>query len=970
MTDTIQQIISGLHTGFIDKSIFSEDYYLPRLLVNNPARKEKVLSSIIQELETCDEFFFSVAFITNSGVATLANTLRNLERKGVRGKIIVSQYQNFTEPRALQRLIKFKNLDVKIISEDVFHAKGYIFKHGESYTLIVGSSNLTANALCSNKEWNLRVTSTHNGSLIAETLDDFNGLYKIATPVDDSWIAEYDKIYEARYQILNPTKSQLENISEPSVTPNKMQAKALASLEKLRSEGKDKALLISATGTGKTYLSAFDVLKVNPKRFLFIVHRENITKAAMRTFKKVFGDSKNMGVLTGNEKQFDADYIFSTVQTVSQDQILERFSPDYFDYIVIDETHRAGAKTYQKIFSHFRPAFFLGMTATPERTDGFDIFKTFDYNIAYEIRLNTALEEKMLTPFHYYGVTDITLDGEEVGDESDIDFNLLTSDERVNKIIEYATFYGCDKGRVKGLIFCRRVKEAEELSRKLNERGFKTEDLSGEDNEKARELAISKLESDDPEDYLDYILTTEIFNEGIDIPSVNQIIMLRPTNSAIIFVQQLGRGLRKTESKDYLTVIDFIGNYENNYLIPIALSGNRSYDKETLRRYLFEGGVEIPGSSTIHFDEISKDKIFKSIDSAKFRDSALIKRNYDNLKMKLGRIPSLSDFDEYGEMDVLNVFYNKTYGSYYNFLVKYETEYSVRLSEDEEEFVKFVSQKLAKGLRVHELELLRCLLNGEIKVIDVWKKSLQEKYKITVNDICLRNVINIMTQVFPSGSAKDTYGSCVFLEKSGESYEISKHFSKLLENKEFFGIIDELVEFGISRYQERYSSRYQDTDLVLYQRYSYEDVCRLLCWEQNGNPRNIGGYQCDENTKTFPVFINYNKEDNISETTKYEDRFLSPRRLIAISKSGRKISSRDVQNFLNAKELGISVHLFVRKNKDDKEESKEFYYLGRMLATGEAKEFQMLNTTKTAVEIEWLLDRPVDDDIYNYITKA
>lgn len=970
MTDTIQQIISGLHTGFIDKSIFSEDYYLPRLLVNNPARKEKVLSSIIRELETCDEFFFSVAFITNGGVATLANTLKKLERKGVHGKIIVSQYQNFTEPRALQRLIKFKNLDVKIISDDVFHAKGYIFKHGESYTLIVGSSNLTENALCSNKEWNLRVTSTHNGSLIAETLDDFNGLYKIATPVDDSWIAEYDKIYEARYQILNPTKSQLESISEPSVTPNKMQAKALASLEKLRSEGKDKALLISATGTGKTYLSAFDVLKVNPKRFLFIVHRENITKAAMRTFKKVFGDSKNMGVLTGNEKQFDADYIFSTVQTVSQDQILERFSPDYFDYIVIDETHRAGAKTYQKIFSHFRPAFFLGMTATPERTDGFDIFKTFDYNIAYEIRLNTALEEKMLTPFHYYGVTDITLDGEEVGDESDIDFNLLTSDERVNKIIEYATFYGCDRGRVKGLIFCRRVKEAEELSRKLNERGFKTEDLSGEDNEKARELAISKLESDDPEDYLDYILTTEIFNEGIDIPSVNQIIMLRPTNSAIIFVQQLGRGLRKTESKDYLTVIDFIGNYENNYLIPIALSGNRSYDKETLRRYLFEGGVEIPGSSTIHFDEISKDKIFKSIDSAKFRDSALIKRNYDNLKMKLGRIPSLSDFDEYGEMDVLNVFYNKTYGSYYNFLVKYETEYSVRLSEDEEKFVKFVSQKLAKGLRVHELELLRCLLNGEIKVIDVWKKSLQEKYKITVNDICLRNVINIMTQVFPSGSAKDTYGSCVFLEKSGESYEISKHFSKLLENKEFFGIIDELVEFGISRYQERYSSRYQDTDLVLYQRYSYEDVCRLLCWEQNGNPRNIGGYQCDENTKTFPVFINYNKEDNISETTKYEDRFLSPRRLIAISKSGRKISSRDVQNFLNAKELGISVHLFVRKNKDDKEESKEFYYLGRMLATGEAKEFQMLNTTKTAVEIEWLLDRPVDDDIYNYITRA
>ena len=245
------------------------------------------------------------------------------------------------------------------------------------------------------------------------------------------------------------------------------------------------------------------------------------------------------------------------------------------------------------------------------------------------------------------------------------------------------------------------------------------------------------------------------------------------------------------------------------------------------------------------------------------------------------------------------------------------------------------------------------------------KKSLHENYNCSMDDDCAENVVNMMTNEFPTSAAKKTYSQCVFLEKEGSDYSMSQSFGEMLKNEDFYNILEELIDFGISRYKENFSMRYQDTDLVLYQKYTYEDACRLLNWERNEVPLNIGGYKYDKKTKTFPVFINYDKQDDISDTTKYEDHFLTADRLIAISKSGRSRDSEDVQNFLKAKERGIDVQLFVRKNKDDKI-SKEFYYLGRVIATGNAKQFVMPNTDKTAVEIEWELETPVREDIYQY----
>ena len=233
------------------------------------------------------------------------------------------------------------------------------------------------------------------------------------------------------------------------------------------------------------------------------------------------------------------------------------------------------------------------------------------------------------------------------------------------------------------------------------------------------------------------------------------------------------------------------------------------------------------------------------------------------------------------------------------------------------------------------------------------------------------NIVNVMTNEFPAGAGKKTYEECIFIEKDREQddYVISKSFQEMLKNDEFYDIVKELVEFGIARYKRDYANTYDNTDFVLYQKYTYEDVCRLLNWEANEVPLNIGGYKYDKKTKTFPVFINYDKAENISDTTKYEDHFTSNNSLIAISKSGRSMMSEDVQNFLNARKRGIQVDLFVRKNKDDKI-SKEFYYLGHMTASGRAEEFVMANTNKTAVEIEWILDQPVREDIYEYIVNS
>ncbi|WP_249028981.1 DUF3427 domain-containing protein [Tannockella kyphosi] len=961
----IQEIKDGLEIAFIDAASKKTSSYKPEFVSNNYKERKRVLTTLETEFNRCEEFIISVAFVTQSGLVQLLETLRVLEQKGIKGRVLTTDYLMFTDPKALHKLNSYRNIELRMYeSGNVgFHTKGYIFKNDSNYTVIVGSSNLTAKALSVNKEWNTKVTSTSQGEYIHHILEEFEELW---VSEDTYQFNEFIENYEIEYAKKKVIAKKEEQTIIYDLKPNEMQQKVIHNYQELLKKGEKRGLLISATGTGKTYAAAFSMFEQNPKKVLFIVHREQIAKQAIKSFKNIFGNTKTFGLLSGTSKETNVDYLFSTMNMMAKEEVYSKFDKSEFDVIIIDEVHRAGSLSYNSIMKYFLPSFYFGMTASPERMDGIDIYGMFDHNIIYEIRLQQAMEADMLCPFHYFGVTDFHVDGEVLINKQS-DFNDLICEERVDYIMEKAAYYGYSGDRVKGLMFCSRNEEAKELSEKMNERGLSTLVLSGSDSQEKREIAIQRLVSDHRNDKLDYLLTVDIFNEGVDIPEVNQVVMLRPTQSPTVFVQQLGRGLRKDNEKDYVVILDFIGNYETNFMIPIALYGDRSFNKDTIRRFVMEGERIIPGTSTIHFDAIAKKKIFESIDAANFSVVRLIKENYTNLKNKIGKIPTLMDFEIYGEMDVQCIFDHQTLGSYYKFLVKYEKDYVVRLSPVEDRMIEFISKKLLNAKRVHELEMLSILLDGK-DVETTFKEVMQTKHNIVVSGNTIENVVNVLSANFITGISTKTYQDCCFVVKTSDGVKISDEFSNYLNNYNFKEMIVELIAYGKYRYHKYYSNRYLNSSLVLYQKYTYEDVCRLLEWHQSIVAQNIGGYLYNEKTRTFPVFINYEKDSDINDETRYEDRFISSDKIIAISKQNKNLLSKDVQMFLGAKKENIKVDLFVRKNKDDKT-AKEFYYLGRMNATGKAEEVVMPNTKVSVVEIEWQLETPIREDVYRYITE-
>ena len=971
--DKITTLQTAIQTAYLDHTINSNLAYRPEFISNNYKLGKKVLVSIEEELQRCEEFFISVAFITKSGITPLLQTLKDLEQRNIPGKILTTNYLMFSEPEALEKLAGLKNIELKMFVTSAetggFHTKGYIFREEEIYRIIIGSSNMTLSAITKNKEWNTKIVSTEQGELTQSVLQEFDELWR-----DEHSLAFEDFIDAYRQEYLNEKmirKQKQQAVSEQVVElenyrlkPNKMQVAFVKNVMEMRAQNIDKALLLSSTGTGKSLASAFMLREMGTRRALFIVHREQIAKQTLKSYKRVFGSSRTYGLLSGNSRELGAEFLFATMQMMSKEDILSHYSPGDFDVIMLDECHHAGAESYQKIMRYFKPKFWLGMTASPD-TNQYDIYSIFDHHIAYEIRLQQALEEDLLCPFHYFGITDLEINGEVFDDNAGVkNFSNLISDARVDYVIDKANYYGFSGDRVKGLIFCSRKDEAKELSKKFNERGLRTEVLTGEDAQERRESVIARLTNDeDGDDQLDYIFTVDIFNEGVDIPEINQVIMLRPTQSPVVFIQQLGRGLRKYEGKEYVVILDFIGNYMNNFMIPIALSGDRSYNKDAMRRYIREGARVIPGSSTIHFDEISKKRIYASIDTARTNDMKLLRESYRTLKCKLGKIPTIRDFKKFGSVDVTKIF--EKCGSYHNFLKKYETEYHVHLTNQEEIIIEYFSKKLIAYKRIHELEMLRMLISRENRLLQ-YRKLLKERYHVDMNEQVERSVIRNLKNEFPKEEERRKYSDCDLVEKNIDgSYSLSSKFQKALLNKNFRQMILELLNFGIEQWKEKYGQIYRDTNFTLYQKYTYEDVCRLLNWNKNLNAQNIGGYYYDSDTKTLPVFINYHKaEDAIA----YEDRFVSEGHLIALSKHPRKITSSDAVHIYKQSEEDKNnrIFLFVRKNKDDNE-AKEFYFLGEIFAEGNPRQIYMEKTKDNAFEIDYRLDVPVRSDIYDYI---
>ncbi|HFI0507442.1 TPA: DUF3427 domain-containing protein [Streptococcus suis] len=945
-------LLHSLQYGFIDREIFQEGVYSPKILINDTETHRYVLNDIQEELSKAKSFAFSVAFITQSGLALIKSQLSDLADEGVRGRILISPYLDFNDPIAMKELLKLKNVQVRITPVNMqMHAKFYLFDQKDKQVIISGSSNLTHTALKVNYEWNVKLTSTHNGDFIQNVTEEFERIWEKSIVLDMEAINAYAS---RRSTVIRTATIQDETIAsyQESIRPNKMQEQALEGLATVRKNGAQKALVISATGTGKTYLSAFDVKQYNPEKMLFIVHREQILQKSLKDFQKVLGFEDDEGCIYKSGMDISQKrYIFATIQTISRERNLQSFAPTFFNYILIDEVHKAGAETYKKVMSYFQPDFYLGMTATPERTDGQNIYELFDYNIAYEIRLQEALDNDMLCPFIYYGVSDIKVDGQLIDEKAS--FSNLVSEQRVNHILEKVSYYGVSGEAVKGLIFCSSVKEAKELESQFNNRGLRTRALSGENSQEERQRVVQDLENG----YLDYILTVDIFNEGIDIPSVNQVVMLRNTQSSIIFIQQLGRGLRKHDSKEYVTIIDFIGNYQNNYLIPVALFGDQSMNKDNYRREVREPNI-LKGLTTINFEKVAKEQIFSSITNTTLSSIKILRDAFKDLENKLGRIPYLSDFVKLKSIDPLVFFENSSFQNYGDVINKFSEE-TILLSELEKRFLNFITFEILNGKRKHELYLLKLLVeNDGITSSDRWFECIIEHDLDFQTDV-LDSVTRVLDLSFLKAQEQKKYGTDALVTFDGELYRLNEEIQEsLLNNTKFTQLFLDVIETGILK-----SKDYPEI-FTLGQKYTRRDVLKLMNVSKDEPPLNIGGYKIDKETNSCPIFITYHKSDDISDTIKYEDELLNESTLKWFSKNKRTLDSNDVSTIINSNENELRLELFVIK---DDSEGGEFYYLGPLRYV-ENSASEVMKNGDSVVQMLFKLDSPVETNLYKYLT--
>ena len=693
---------------------------------------------LLNSLKRADSVDIVVSFLMESGVRMLLGELDNALKRGAKIRILTGNYLGITQPSALY-LIKHKlgeQVDLRFYNEKnrSFHPKSYMFHYKDYSTIYIGSSNISKSALTSGIEWNYRFSSktdSHNYEKFYNTFLDLFEHHSVV--IDDDELKRYSKNWHRpavskdldRYDLQDNETTNNISLFEPRGA----QIEALCALENTRAEGAGRALVQAATGVGKTYLAAFD--SKDYERVLFVAHREEILKQAAQSFKNV-RNSDDYGFFDGESKCTDRSVIFASVATLGRSEYLNNkyFASDYFNYIVIDEFHHAVNDQYQRIVNYFKPQFLLGLTATPERMDGRNIYEICDYNVPYEISLKEAINKGMLVPFHYYGIFDDT-DYSKLHivrgryDEKELNETYIGNVHRYELIYKYYYKYGSRQA----LGFCCSKEHAREMAREFSSRGISSvavfSDASGEYTEK-RNVAIQKLKNGE----IRAIFSVDMFNEGVDITSVDMVMFLRPTESPIVFLQQLGRGLRKCRGKEFLTVLDFIGNYEKAGRVRFLLEGKSDMYREG---YHLSDTLRFPDDCMVDFD-LKLIDLFAEMDRKHLKLKDQVINEYFRVKDLLGKRPTRLDLFTYMDDNIYETAITHSKDNPFKRYLEFLNDLG-ELSQIEVEFYKGIGREFISLLentnmsKVYKMPVLMAFYNNSDVLMEVSEKQLLSSWK-------------------------------------------------------------------------------------------------------------------------------------------------------------------------------------------------------------------------------------------------